>query len=948
MKRQIVITIFLLNFTLSVFATSPIMDANNQLRQVFSNCYDPNTNYLYDRAVHLIDKRFYSDTCTLESNVNIMYYAFDELFNAAFDTTLAVPAVEMLNRSKIHCADTVPVGIIRELIGKIPEDVLVGRMINAFDIKDSAIVPYFQYEYLNMFMVSPLLDKSLSKNPVFYVAPNLMLLSEESAHVIGNEDYVCYIDFGDGNGPINIDLSQSFYYNAHYSTSGAHTITAYWENLSDGISATSYSRIIIGEEASLNTQHFATVKGLHIDEYVTNSLKVFDITSDCNDSHYEKVVFVLAGYNPSFAFNHQPRRIETLYNTYIRDGKLEHLLKFGYRFVIVDWMDPQTYIQENAFHFSQLLNRYIRYRNNEEKFVVIGESMGALIARYALTKMETDKDWAPYRKKLHNTRLFISNDGPHQGVNIPMSLQCLYCESTDYGTIIADIFDFLDLFTRSHFNIHSTLLRSPAVRQMLNCHYEANNNDYYYADNLHYHFFDDLSNIGGYPHFCKNVALTNGALDGARQRNFYSMNNLGNYRNINDTILGIRSITRFEVLGAEFNDTIAFDIKSNPIGYGSYLDVVHTKNVLTIQIGLWYIRAFMENTVVEQAHKMANNLKPYCVMAGGNQYANYKNAWFDFPNYDLDIFLFSLNMSSGNLSVGVNLGIPWLINGGIGLGLHTSGLGFNFVPIASSLDYQHSNEWEEFEYDYTILSAGEFMNHTPFDVVIGRKNDLFENGDHTWTNTGRILTPKTSYSFEQNSLTLLTREIGDFVLYLNNVNLPDSIFNDTIQYSAPEQILRNTHNENYMYGSSFISTFNSDTIVGISKQNPFITKAHVYLATHYHDSFSFTTYNDLSEYICEDSYNTIYHIAPKNTGNHSDEENMLYPTLLESNTTNIVKASYPIISFTLYSIDGQLCYEAKLSNPDSNISIPPLSEQLYLLRCVTEEGKVVMAKINVQ
>src|SRR5690606_13123572 len=56
--------------------------------------------------------------------------------------------------------------------------------------------------------------------------------------------------------------------------------------------------------------------------------------------------------------------------------------------------------------------------------VVLGQSMGGVIARWALRDME-DKG------QNHQTRLFISYDAPHQGANVPQGYQHLARHARD-------------------------------------------------------------------------------------------------------------------------------------------------------------------------------------------------------------------------------------------------------------------------------------------------------------------------------------------------------------------------------------------------------------------------------------------------------------------------------------------------------------------------------------
>lgn len=84
--------------------------------------------------------------------------------------------------------------------------------------------------------------------------------------------------------------------------------------------------------------------------------------------------------------------------------------------IYVDFGIGTTYIQNNA----ELLKKAIRWVNQHkvetEKNIVLGQSMGGLVARYALKDME-DKG------ENHDTKLFISHDSPYLRANTPLGVQ---------------------------------------------------------------------------------------------------------------------------------------------------------------------------------------------------------------------------------------------------------------------------------------------------------------------------------------------------------------------------------------------------------------------------------------------------------------------------------------------------------------------------------------------
>lgn len=95
--------------------------------------------------------------------------------------------------------------------------------------------------------------------------------------------------------------------------------------------------------------------------------------------------------------------------------------------------------------------------NSPEQNVIIGPSMGGIIARYALNYMEADATLES------DTRLYISFDSPHHGANVPIGLQHqLNFLAFNDTNAVAEVQPLIN-----------GLLKSPAARQLLTDHLEA-------------------------------------------------------------------------------------------------------------------------------------------------------------------------------------------------------------------------------------------------------------------------------------------------------------------------------------------------------------------------------------------------------------------------------------------------------------------------------------------
>src|SRR5690554_2472064 len=201
-----------------------------------------------------------------------------------------------------------------------------------------------------------------------------------------------------------------------------------------------------------------------------------------------------------------------------------------YDIIYVDWNNGVDYLQRNAYALQAVIawvNQEKNENNSTEPNVVLGQSMGGVIARYALTDME-EKDLN------HDTRLFVSHDAPQQGANIPMGLQYMYRHVTNqYITASTTLFGAAVLVPLLENNFDAStylsILDTPAARQMLKI---WSNLSYVMDNTVHDDFYSELrglNNNNGYPIEIRNIAISNGSECGDTQ-NFNAGDHLLNFQ----------------------------------------------------------------------------------------------------------------------------------------------------------------------------------------------------------------------------------------------------------------------------------------------------------------------------------------------------------------------------------------------------------------------------------
>ena len=97
-------------------------------------------------------------------------------------------------------------------------------------------------------------------------------------------------------------------------------------------------------------------------------------------------------------------------------GLLDSLLTEGLDLVYVDYADGTNSIQAQSTLLKEVIRLCREYKSESWPTILVGASMGGVIARWALREMELDQE-------SHCVRLFVSIDSPFRGAWLPPALQ---------------------------------------------------------------------------------------------------------------------------------------------------------------------------------------------------------------------------------------------------------------------------------------------------------------------------------------------------------------------------------------------------------------------------------------------------------------------------------------------------------------------------------------------
>ena len=188
-----------------------------------------------------------------------------------------------------------------------------------------------------------------------------------------------------------------------------------------------------------------------------------------------------------------------------------------YDLIFINWDNGVDFIQRNALVLEEVIKWVNAVKEGNEKLVVMGQSMGGVVARYCLRDMEQ-------RGLTHNVRLFVSDDSPQQGANIPLSIQYLYrnVQNTVVQTPAYQIYNLASQTSQGYlFQFDNpaaklfSILDQPATAQML---INRVNRNYQIDNSIHDAFYAQLK-AKGYPqqNGIRNIAISNGSECGSLQ-----------------------------------------------------------------------------------------------------------------------------------------------------------------------------------------------------------------------------------------------------------------------------------------------------------------------------------------------------------------------------------------------------------------------------------------------
>ncbi|MDB5033336.1 MAG: C-terminal target protein [Chlorobi bacterium] len=505
--RRYYIMIFLMLVASTAWAQDSTQADVDLKAQMDSLCMDLNTadmstGLLINKGFSFMNLPGYEGASGCDTIGSILRW--EEFYLSLYNAAMAAPTMSEIDSvekwaSDIHDQGYIPIALLNfdydQLSSTALDDSLIRLVGNRFqDVPGRTSSPY---QVHRAFAASAFINELDQNDSARFMIDSRLLFTNRADTISRME-----IDFGNGGGFVPVSLNAAVA--VAYGTTGTKTIMAkVITTANDTLFAAStlpVKRVTsAGNDllsSSGNTAGWAvTATRLYEGESTYASGDALILYSNCGNTAMRKPVILVEGFDPT-------NDIRTLDVWHNYQGFIDNLRDAGYDVVILNFTNGGDHIVKNAYLLEALINRVNTEKElngSHQELVVIGASMGGLIARYALADMES-------RSEEHHARLYISFDAPHKGANVPLGVQSMFAALRNY------------IPPR-----YRDILSAPATKELLMYHiYDITFGGYchislsYTRNALRTALINALNTVG-YPTKTRNIALINGTTDRAGQ-----------------------------------------------------------------------------------------------------------------------------------------------------------------------------------------------------------------------------------------------------------------------------------------------------------------------------------------------------------------------------------------------------------------------------------------------
>lgn len=544
--KKILQTLLIAIFSLQAFSQTVIpptyadIDTNHRtyVNQVFG-LLEPNrvaTGLLMDYAFDFTDPKIYNGSVLVDSTLmeqGLFSDLYKTLYTSRFNSSTSSMRHPTINDSLCYIARQREVITLSGLLFKYnnvdPNAQANGKMqtVNG-RLKDVYVNSVWQnpYQEDTTLAISPsIINYNLTYCKV--VLPSNLWLTN-----MGSQVSTIQMDAGDGAGYRTVTMGTQI------SLSYADTGWKRWVfkvTLTNNQQLYSHCKIHFNNTSNMAGSNGVAARGIEIDRnrnIVATELYngVYGVAGivisyrNSNDKVLRRPLIVAEGFDPGHITKPEEPEGQNSFRSFIfsvqtsNSAALQNLISDDpaqYDIVYVNWYNGTNYLQANEL----ILEAVIRWVNaNKQPLagvrqpnVVLGSSMGGVIARMALGRMDRGGGQnGAGGFAAHETRLFVSLDAPHQGANGPLGYQAMARHASKVyirtGPAIVGLVELVQFITNGPSPLQAGFLADqPASKQLLNQRL-----DFFYnqSNSSNQQFLQELRTQWAYPNPTNNAANT--------------------------------------------------------------------------------------------------------------------------------------------------------------------------------------------------------------------------------------------------------------------------------------------------------------------------------------------------------------------------------------------------------------------------------------------------------
>jgi Secretion system C-terminal sorting domain len=396
-------------------------------------------------------------------------------------TTANFPALSAVNTSikTVETTGVIPISLLHVNYNDLrPDAVTAGLMtVSNEQIFDVAGRTQSPYRNQTLFAAAPSLDYSNDATTKFVFPTNLVYKNTGTINAIS-------VDFADGLGYRAVTLGTTMFIS--YAVIGTYRIKvkitpsigsvveSWFDFQVNTASCTGclYGTADLTRFFPLNDPNFSFAPSASHSGGIVSVI----LSSKNNTGKIQKPLIVLKGFDANSSF---PSIVKHRYDVNdflngINNANSDYLFNFNldetakYDLIFINYNNGSDDIKRNALLFQAVIRRVNLEKaiGSTEQNVVMGMSMGGLIARFGLAQMVRNGENP-------KTRLLITHDSPHRGANVPLSFQFMGRIAVDLGisfntgiNFVVDKIKGIDII-QSAFELNNLLNSTAAAQQIM-------------------------------------------------------------------------------------------------------------------------------------------------------------------------------------------------------------------------------------------------------------------------------------------------------------------------------------------------------------------------------------------------------------------------------------------------------------------------------------------------